>query len=439
MRLPNCCKWDFLSVDYYKISIMTKENIKNKKIPDKPGVYFFLGTRKEILYIGKATSLQSRVKSYFSNDIVEKRSKLIGDMVQKASTVEWTVTDSVLEVMLLEVNLIRTHKPKFNTISKDDKSYNHLVITDEDFPRVLVVRGKDLTEKFSSKEIRDVFGPFPSPLQFKEALKIIRKLFQFYDTPVPLGQEKSKMARGKLDFNRQIGLYPDVQSKGEYKRTIRHIKLFFEGKKSRVISELEKEMMSLAKDERFEEAERVKRKIFALKHIEDVSLIRDDVRLYRDNSNMRIEAYDVSHMSGENMVGVMVVVDSNIVDKSSYRKFKINTVSKSNDTAALKEMFERRIVHNDWPLPQLIVVDGGVAQKNVVERILKKNDLAIPVVGVVKDEKHNPKRIIGSKKITAEHNDSILLANHESHRFAISYHRRKRKIPRARPSQYGRQ
>ena len=212
---------------------MQKEDLQKKKLPDAPGVYFFLGPKKKILYIGKATSLRNRVRSYFAADIKEKRSELIEKMVREAKTVEVTETDSVLEALILETNLIRTHKPLYNTRSKDDKSYNHLVITDEEFPRVLVVRGKDLTEKFQEDEIKYHFGPFPSGSLFREALKIVRRLFKFYDTKVPLGQEKSKLAKGKIDFNRQIGLYPDVQSKKEYAKTLRHIRLFLKVRKVR--------------------------------------------------------------------------------------------------------------------------------------------------------------------------------------------------------------
>ena len=161
---------------------MTKNQIKFDTLPDAPGVYFFLGANKKILYIGKATSLRNRVRSYFAADIAEKRSELIFNMVVEAKTVEVTETDSVLEALILETNLIRTHKPRYNTRSKDDKSYNHLVITKEEFPRVLVVRGKDLTEKFKEDDLLYEFGPFPNGQLFREALKIVRKIFKFYDT-----------------------------------------------------------------------------------------------------------------------------------------------------------------------------------------------------------------------------------------------------------------
>lgn len=405
---------------------MTKDELSSKKLPDAPGVYFFLGAKKKILYIGKATSLKNRVRSYFASDIKEKRSPLIENMVVEAKSVEYTETDSVLEALILETNLIRTHKPTYNTRSKDDKSYNHLVITDEVFPRVLVVRGKDLTEQFTEDQILYHFGPFPSGQLFREALKIVRRLFKFYDTKKPVGEESTKFARGKIDFNRQIGLYPDTQSKESYMRTIRHIRLFFEGKKKQVIAELEKDMMKEAKVEHFEEAAILKKRIFALNHIQDIALIKEDSRVYRDDKRVRIEAYDIAHMGGENMVGVMTVMESGQPARDEYRKFKIKTVDRSNDTAALKEVLERRLAHPEWPYPQVVVVDGSTAQKNAAELILRKHAMVIPVVAVVKDDRHKPIRLVGQKELLEKHKLAILHANAEAHRFAITYHREKR-------------
>lgn len=405
---------------------MIKGDLQKKKLPDTPGVYFFLGSKKEILYIGKATSLKNRVKSYFTKDIDEKRSKLIAQMVGEAKTVEYTVTDSVLEALLLESNLIRTHKPKYNTISKDDKSYNHLIITNEAYPRILVIRSKDLTEKYNESEILYHFGPFTSALLFRDALKIVRKLFRYYDTKVVIGDEKTKMARGQVDFNRQIGLYPEAGNKKQYLQTIRHIRLLFEGKKEVIIKDLHKQMMQFAKVEQFEEAAKIKKKIYALQHIQDVSLIKDENRIYRDERSVRVEAYDIAHLGGQDMVGVMTVIEGGEPNKSEYRKFKIKSVTGSNDPAALKEVIERRLAHPEWPYPQIIVVDGSTAQKNAAEHVLRRAGVLIPVVAVVKDERHKPIRLIAAKKLIAQHEHAILLANAESHRFAIMYHRKKR-------------
>ncbi len=401
---------------------MQKKDVSWKAIPNDSGVYFFLGAKREILYIGKATSLKQRLMSYFGQDIVEKRSFLIEKMIHEALQVEWMQTDSVLEAMLIETNLIRTHKPTYNTRSKDDKSFNHVIITKEAFPRVLVVRGKDL-ELYTYTH---VYGPFPHGGLFKEALKIIRKLFQFYDTTVPIDSPQHNMHKGKLDFNRQIGLYPENCTKSEYARTIAHICLFFEGKKEKIIADLEKQMHAMAKVQEFEKADIYKKKIFALKHIQDIALLKREARTYRDDKTMRIEAYDVAHLQGDDMVGVMVVNEGGEPTLGAYRKFNIRGCKKPDDTKALTEILRRRMAHTEWQFPDLIVVDGSTAQRNTALRVLKEYDRVIPVVGVVKDEHHKPKHCIGPQKVITEHNDAILHTNAEAHRFAISFHRSKR-------------
>jgi excinuclease ABC subunit C len=404
---------------------MTKDALKLLKLPDTPGVYFFLSDKKQLLYIGKATSLRNRVRSYFALDIIEKRSPLIEQMVAEAAHIEFTETDSVLEALILETNLIRTHKPRYNTRSKDDKSYNHLVITNETWPRVLVVRGKDLTETFTEKEIKYHFGPFPSGGLLREALKIVRKLFQFYDTQEPVGYERTKFARGKIDFNRQIGLYPNHTDKAIYDRTIRHLKLFFEGKKHLIMKELEREMMRFAKAEQFEEASKIKRQLFALEHIQDIALIKAERAIPRTGRTMRIEAYDIAHLAGKDMVGVMTVVEGSEPKKDEYRKFKIKTLKDANDPAALKEVLTRRLAHPEWPFPSMIVVDGNEIQKRTAELVLAEAGLLIPVVAVVKDDRHKADRILGPQALIETHKLEILHANAESHRFAINYYRNK--------------
>lgn len=403
---------------------MIRKEVKWKDVPASSGVYFFMGKNREILYIGKATSLKQRLSSYFGVDIAEKRSFLIEKMVAEATRVEWMETDSVLEAMLIETNLIRTHKPQYNTRSKDDKSFNHVIITDEVFPRVLVVRGKDL----DAYTFTHVYGPFPNGTLFKEALKIIRKLFQFYDTVTPHDSQKNKMHKGKLDFNRQIGLYPEQCTKREYASTIRHIRMFFEGKKAQIIADLEKQMHQLARKEAFEKAYTIKKKIFALQHIQDVSLLKREARDYRDEKRMRIEAYDVAHMHGKDMVGVMTVVEGGEMVPSEYRKFMVRECDTADDTKALNEILTRRLAHSEWTLPDIIVVDGSTAQRNTALRVLKFFGRIIPVVGVVKDERHRPHHILGPKKVSDEHREAILLSNAEAHRFAITFHRKKRKV-----------
>jgi hypothetical protein len=174
----------------------------------------------------------------------------------------------------------------------------------------------------------------------------------------------------------------------------------------------------------FEKANLTKHTLFALNHIQDISLIKNDVWKNREGVTevFRIESYDIAHMSGKNVVGVMTVIEDGEIKKSEYRKFKIKEDPGANDTKALKEVLSRRLAHIEWREPNLIVVDGGVAQKRVMEKILQENTVQIPVVSVVKDDRHKPKEILGDKK-WLKYEREILLSNSEAHRYAINFHK----------------
>ncbi|OGI68119.1 hypothetical protein A2738_02975 [Candidatus Nomurabacteria bacterium RIFCSPHIGHO2_01_FULL_42_15] len=413
---------------------------KNKKnnLPDKPGVYFFK-KGKDILYIGKATSLRERTKSYFSKDLINTRGPLILDMVFKANNIKWEVSDSVLEALILEANLIKKHQPYYNTREKDDKSFNYVVITTEKLPKVVIVRGSNI----KNQVFKNIYGPYTSGMQLREAMKIVRRIFPFLD-------DKSK---NYLEFYKQINLVPDSNDRKMYLQNIRNIKLFLKGKKKKILKNLQKEMKEYAKRREFEKAGEIKRQIFALQHINDVALIKDggqyalertlgrsgddgqrkfSTKNFRGESKsmlpevFRIEAYDVAHMGGKNMVGAMTVVEDGEVEKSEYKKFRIRTQTDANDTGALAEAIERRLKHTEWPYPHLIVVDGGIAQINVTKAILSRLKVSIPIVSVLKDERHKPKAIMGDEKFGLKYKREILLVNSEAHRFAIAYHKKMR-------------
>lgn len=395
-----------------------------------PGVYIFK-RGKIVLYVGKATSLRDRVRSYFSGNITETRGPLISKMLERFDKVEYIKTDSVLEALILEAQLIKKYQPEANTIDKDDKSFNRVVITKENFPRVLVVRGRELENFMETTPVLQTFGPFPNSGQLKEALKIIRKMFPYRDKCIPL-QEKPPVLRSRGVagcFNRQIGLCPGVCtgeiSQKEYAKQIKNIILFFEGKKKQIVKNLEKQMKAFSNSQEFEKSKIVKRSLFALRHIQDVSLIKKEKEYSVVSQTFRIESYDIAHMSGQNVVGVMTVVESSEAKTSEYRKFKIKNDPGVNDTKALSEILSRRLAHIEWRPPDLIVVDGGVAQKNVAEKVLQQNSLKIPVVSVVKDERHRPREILGDKQLL-KYEAEILLSNSEAHRFAIGYHKKLR-------------
>lgn len=439
---------------------MKRQYLTKKKLPDSPGIYIFKKGR-DILYIGKATSLRDRVKSYFSNDLIKTRGRLLVDMVTTATSLDFVKTDSVLEAFMLESQEIKRHLPKFNTKEKDNKSFNYVVMTDEDFPRVLVVRGRNLEKDAVDFKYKYVFGPYPYGGELKEAMRLIRKIFPFRDSGCyPL--------QGRPCFNRSIGLCPGVCSgevnKQEYARTINHLRLFFQGKKSQLMTVLKKEMKAYAKDQKFEMANKVKRTLMALEHIQDISMIKkerfDPLNLKEglsqvvpedlgdvtvvpteDRKAYRMEAYDIAHLSGTDMVGVMTVMVDGQFDRASYRTFIIRSVDKSNDTAALKEVISRRLTHPEWPLPSLMVVDGGKQQLSAMTEAVNEsaeifgaNDMTMPViVSVVKDDRHRARGILaeGEHEVVAtERSREIIELNAECHRFAIATHRKKRTVSR---------
>lgn len=409
---------------------MKKSDLKKFKLIKDPGVYFFMKD-KEILYIGKATNLADRVKSYFSKDLIEKRGPLILDMVTQATSIKQCKTDSVLEALILESSLIKKHQPKYNTKEKDNKSFNYVCITNEDIPKVLIKRGRNLKmiqekelsvhKNFPRSIYQKTFGPFPSGTQLKEAMKIIRRIFPYAD--------EQSVKKNNSEFYLQLGLSPNIKNREidliNYRKNVKNLVLFFQGKKKDIIKNLKKEMMSFAKNREFEKANEIKKKIFALKHINDIALIKSDTA-DSYSLNYRIEAYDVAHMSGKSMVGVMVVLENQELNKKEYKKFIIKTVGVANDPKALYEVLERRFSHEEWRRPDLIVVDGGMIQMNAASRVLSKLRLKIPIVSVLKDEKHKAKAILGDSKIIEKNKKNILLANTESHRFAIAFHKQRR-------------
>ncbi len=400
---------------------MNSQNIQKKKLPDTPGVYFFLGRNKKLLYIGRATSLRSRVRSYFDGRLSETRSAWIEKMVSEAKSMDFKKTDSVLEAILLEADLIKKFQPPYNTREKDDKSFNCVVITDEAFPRVLVVRKRDReNEKWNMKygKLKATYGPFTSGADLRGALKIIRKIFPYRDRCEP--------SQGKPCFNRQIGLCPGVCDgtilAKEYNRTIRQLQLFFQGKKRALLTTLKKEMRSAIGREAFEEANVFKNRMQAITHIQDVSLLK------RENNagNERIESYDIAHTGGKSSVGVMTVVEGGLPQKNEYRLFNLKSTTPGDDVGGLREVITRRLAHPEWTVPSFMVVDGGPPQKDAIEEVLEGAGLFIPVIAVKKDERHRPQELFGSAELVKKYERSILFANAEAHRFALGRHRKKR-------------
>ena len=404
---------------------MKSQDLKKINLPDTPGVYFWK-KGKEILYIGKATSLRDRVRSYFSKDLISTRGPAILDMVTITDSITYESTDTILEALILEANLIKKHQPKYNVKEKDNKSFAYMIITDEPFPRIGVVRGRTLQVQRQLDSIpvniKHTFGPFPSSHMLQTGLQILRKIFPFRDL---------KSINPTHDrFYRQLQLSPEHttdEARAAYAETIKYITQFFKGNKMGIIRDLKKKMNDHAKRLEFEQADDAKRKLFALEHINDVSLIKRDFYNDQSGAGYRIESYDIAHISGTNTVGVMTVIENGHADKSSYRKFKIKSLKEGSvhDLKGLEEVLRRRFTHTEWNMPNMIAIDGGETHYNFARKILSEIgiDQSIEIVSVVKDARHKPRGIIGNETLIKKHKQSILLANSEAHRFAITYHK----------------
>ena len=401
---------------------------KIKNIPKSPGVYEFRDKQGKILYIGKATSLKDRVGSYFRDQSLALGAPKAKLLVAQIADIKIHETDSVLEALILEANLIKKHQPKYNVREKDDKSFGYFVITKDEFPRVLTVFKTQLG-KYQAKSI---YGPYMSKHQMETALKLIRRIFPFHSI-------KAKTEKGCLDFQigRCPGPYAGAISKKDYLKNIHGIEMILQGKKKNLLKELEKQMKEYSKSREFEKAAEARNRVFALEHIRDIALISADMvskglAVSSDKiENTRIEAYDISNIGGDYATGSMVVFAGRKPDKSQYRKFKIITVNGIDDVGMMREMLRRRF-QNDWPLPDLIFVDGGKGHLNMAENVVSEFGHDIPVVGVAKGPTRKKVDMYYDKEAQIFQNiisDEKLVERimSEAHRFAIGYHKKLRR------------
>ncbi|MFA5133841.1 MAG: excinuclease ABC subunit UvrC [Patescibacteria group bacterium] len=404
---------------------MSKISEKIKNLPDHSGVYLFKDKSGEIIYVGKAASLKRRVSSYFMRAGDIKTEKLVSEVFD----LEIRETPSAIEALILESQLIKKLAPKYNIKDKDNKSFLYVGITDEKFPKPILVRGLELNaERYA---LNAIFGPFTSAGALRESLNILRGIFPW---------SECKPNQGRPCFYFGIKKCPGVcvgkVTVREYAKNIRNLELFFSGRRDQVIKNFEKEMILAAKKEDFEKAADIRNKLYALNHIRDVSLIKKEdvdnrrtLSVLRYNAMGRVEGYDISNISGEHAVGSMVVFTSGKPDKAEYKKFKIRTVRGANDVGMLREVLSRRFAHSEWPRPDIIFIDGGRGQVNAAQEILKEKKIKIPVLGIAKGLSRKNDRLVFSgedlelERVAKSFENLFKQVRDEAHRFAIRYHK----------------
>jgi excinuclease ABC subunit C len=402
---------------------------KLAQLPDSPGVYIFYNSKKEIIYVGKASSLRSRVKSYFFG---KKSPRPIEEMIHEVVDLKTESTDSALEAAILEGYYIKKYRPKYNIQWRDDKSWNYIGLSKDIYPKVLTIRQHELTTD-KKKEFQYLFGPYPG-LNTKETLRLLRKIFIFSTC-----EPHAKRPCFYYKLGQCLGVCTgDISAKDYVSKVILPLRLFLDGKKKLLIKKIETEMKVAAKTENFEEAARLRNQLRHLQKIQDIALLNENFMKDKifdgDSLVKRIEGYDISNLGSSNKVGSLVVFDEVGPVKNQYRKFKIKTVQGQSDVDCLAEVLERRLKHSEWILPDIFLIDGGLPQVNKAKAVLRAAHIRTPIVGIAKgaERKRNDFLVVtDSVKIKQWVKDNKILlikVRDEAHRFAITFNRAQRKL-----------
>jgi len=400
---------------------------KLDKLPALPGVYFHKNRAGEVIYVGKAAVLKNRVRQYFQKST--RRDAKTAALVAEISDTDWIVVDTEMDALFLESEMIKRYKPKWNILLRDDKTVSYVRINMRDeVPYV----------SFTRNPVDDgatYVGPFYGKSAVEKAVRNLRRIFPYYVKPY----------NGKRTLDTDLGLAPGVEigktSAADYRRNLRKMIKYLEGGREKLLKELEKAMKEAAARGDFEAAAEARNQLFGLKELKkkivfsdkefldissDQALLELQKLLGLEKPPRRIEGYDISHQSGTNAVGSMVVFLNGAAARGEYRKFKIRGSGK-DDLKSMSEVLTRRMRHEEWEKPDLILLDGGEGQVKAVLPLIS----GMPVVGRDKSGSHaksaGTKIFVPGRGIVPLSNGSHaarLLAriDEEAHRFAITYH-----------------
>ena len=397
---------------------------KLKSLPSSPGVYFHKNEVGEVIYVGKAAVLKNRVRQYFQN--TEKDAKTAA-LVAEIFDTDWIVVDSEMDALFLESEMVKRYMPRWNILLRDDKSVNYVRIDmKSEVPYLSFTRTP-------ADDGAEYFGPYFSKTGIKTALKLLRRVFPYYVAPYT----------GRKTLDSDLGLAPGIEdgkmSTREYKTILRRLMRYIRGDKTKLIDDIKRKMERAAKRGDFEEAAILRNQYFGLKALatkivfgnkefldisSDKALASLQKLLTLPEPPRRIEGYDISHQSGTNAVASMVVFSNGVADRGEYRKFKIKQ-DKNNDFANMREVLTRRLKHEEWARPDLILIDGGAPQIEAVRGILEPTGM--PFIGLAKEFEMIIVPVAGGVQEAkiAENSHIVKLLQRirdEAHRFAITYH-----------------
>lgn len=425
---------------------------KLQTLPNEPGVYFHKDAQGQIIYVGKAAVLKNRVRQYFQKS--RNRDPKTELLVAEIHDTDWQVVDSEFEALFLEAEMVRRYMPRYNILLRDDKSLDYVRIDfTSTYPSVTTTR-RPLDDGAT------YYGPFLSTIALRRALKYLRKIFP-YSTHTTLPTRACLLVHLHLCPGPETGELDEKEYKTNLKKLVRVI----QGQKGSIVRELQKDMRAASQAADFEQAAKIRdqiadlndldrRVIFSDKEFMDLSkdhaLVELTDLLGLDKVPRRIEGYDISHMSGTDVVASMVVFTNGAADKTNYRKFK-SRKQNNDDFEHMRETMTRRFSEKNikqWGKPDLLLIDGGKGQLEAALSVLREKNIQIPAIGLAKKHEEivvrndwpytslQPKEILKLRGFSRVSEDFTLvdLPNNshiikllqrirdESHRFAVSYH-----------------
>ena len=404
---------------------------KLKNLPESPGVYLMKNFEGKIIYVGKSINLKSRVSQYFHHSDHPPKTKAMVNSVEDFDIIN---VNTEVEALMLECNLIKKYRPRYNVSLKDDKMYPYVKLTAEKFPRLCITR----------RPVEDgsrYFGPYTNVGAMQQSLKLLRKIF-------PLRTCKHFHKRPCLEYHIKRCLAPCVKAidVDNYNDLVQSVALFLDGQTQELENQLSKKMYDAAEKLDFETAAYFRNLITSVKKLSEMQIILNSkaemleeipTENYLESIDElqkclnlkiaphRMECFDISHIQGAETVASMVVFQDGSPDKSSYRRFKIrSTEGKPDDFLSMQEVTSRRYGKCE-NLPDLIVIDGGIGQLNSALEIIRPL-CDVPVIGLAKQfELVFVENQSDPIEIPKESSALKLLQRirDEAHRFAITYHR----------------
>lgn len=370
----------------YNDTVNKRLQQKLKTLPRAPGVYFHKSASGEIIYVGKAAVLKNRVRQYFQDS--RGRDNKTMALVAEIADTDWIETDSEVDALFLESEMVKRYMPRYNVLLRDDKSQMYVRIDmKSEWPTVGFTRNP-------ADDGAEYVGPFYNGFALKKALRYLRRIFPYLTRQRRPGQSK---------LDEDLGLSPRLSDgPAAYKVNLRKLISYIKGNRKAIAAELERDMKTAAGLHDFERAADLRNKLRAMQELQrrvcfgdkeflDISkdkALADLAKLLGlKGIPARIEGYDISHMSGRHVVASMVVFTNGASDRAEYRKFKVS--EKNDDTGNIHQTIFRRLNERNlksWGRPDLLLIDGGKGQLAAAIRARDERGVTVPIVSIAKRE-----------------------------------------------------